>query len=67
MNEEKSPKRQQGFGKKAGSVINWMLGILINICAKSNIYASKSASSQSPKTLWVILMEIPLQKVLENN
>ncbi len=32
-------------------MLNSAFGILINICAKLNIYASKSATSQSPKPL----------------
>ena len=51
MNKEKAQTANRDFAKKAGSVINWTLGIPINVYAKSNICVSESASSQSPKTL----------------
>ena len=54
MTEQKASTQQQ-FGKMAGSVLNRIFGLLINISAKLKVSASKSATSPSCKTLCVTL------------
>jgi hypothetical protein len=46
------PAHNRQFGKMAGSVLNRTFGFLINICAKSKVSASKTATSPSWEPLW---------------